>query len=573
MILFEYIKYKNFLSAGDAAIEIDFQKSYTALVIGENGNGKSSMLDALCFALYGKAYRNINKPLLINSVNNKHCVVEIGFSIGRNQYRVIRGMKPTIFEIYHNGILINQDAHNRDYQEVLEQQILKLNYRTFIQTVIVGSASSVPFMQLPTGQRREIIEDLLDIRIFSSMNQILKDKISAFKRELSDLNNELIRKNDAMKLLKAQRDRLTELSRSLNADKNQRIADLEKQMGENIAKKIQAEDILSRFSDTITKNHRSVTETLAARLSEQQALNRELSALAKETKFYDQNSSCPTCKQSISEVLRTEKIRLGKEQASDIIGKSEIIEISIKEMQITVSKVNEEIEKIGNLRNRIKTNVMLIESLTKQIDSIRAEKTQNVSDDEIRQVEINLEETRAEFEKISLNISAINDEMRYYDLIGEYLKDTGIKTQIVKQYIPVINRLINQYLHTFDFFVSFHLDESFCEVIKSRHRDNFTYSSFSEGEKARIDLSLLFTWRQVSRMKNSASTNLLILDEIFDSSLDAVGTDALLNILSTLDTGTRCFVISHKHEALLGKFERTLRFTKSGNFSSIEETS
>lgn len=533
----------------------------------------SSMIETICYVLYGKPYRNINKPLLINSVNGKNLLGELEFTVSGVRYRVVRGMKPNIFEIYANEEFLNQDAHTKDYQQILEQQILKLNYKTFVQTVIVGAAAHVPFMQLSTGARREIIEDLLDIRVFSSMNQLLKERISQNKDEISSRSTEIRLLQDKYDLLVSQKERLQTIADSAQKDVSDQVSSIQEQINSLQVKTVGYEKILEEYDTDLSSALSGKSEELSSLLQKHGEMKRLISDLVKEVKFYENNNSCPTCFQIIPDEFKNTRLSSAKNSAKTSAVTFQEIESSISSIRKAISDLEERNSVLSNIKGKIKSNNSVIKSLEAQISQLQNRTSSSLNEEEIKAVSDSIASVSSDVLRVSKGISSLNEDRAYLDIVSELLKDTGIKTRIIRQYIPVINKLINQYLHLFDFFVSFNLDDSFTEVIKSRYRDQFTYSSFSEGEKCRIDLAILFTWRQVSRMKNSAATNLLILDEVMDSSMDSVGTDALMNILSSLEEGSNCFVISHNHTALLGKFDRTLQFQKIGNFSSVSEVS
>ena len=569
MIQFKYIRYKNFLSTGNAFTEINLDKSKSTLIVGHNGAGKSTMLDAISFALFGKPHRNINKPQLLNSINQKACVVEVEFSIGNSEFKIVRGLKPNLFEIWKNGTMINQSSHAKEYQKILEQNILKLNHKSFHQVVVLGSSSFIPFMQLPAGHRRDVIEDLLDINVFSKMNILLREKNSILKDSIRDITYNLdISKNKIETQNKYIRD-VKELTNA-NISKNKH----EIQSSKEESEKLQSEN---QELSTAIENAQGPVEEEINRLSDkkqsllqyQAQFKQQMTTVAGDAKFYEENDNCPTCTQQIDEDLRQTKLTKAKDKA--------------KELQSAMNKLNEEshsvvdslataTEKMTSIRENqstIHANNQTIARLQSRIQDLETANTGSAVAD--------LDEAKAELEKLVSDKDTLleeklklSDQYSYNSVMAEMLKDTGIKTKIIKQYLPVINKLVNQYLQVLDFFVHFDLDESFHETIRSRHRDEFTYDSFSEGEKQRIDLALLFTWRQIAKMKNSVATNLLILDETFDSSLDHDGVENLLKILNTLGDDTNIFVISHKGEILDGKFNSKIEFVKDKNFSKIK---
>lgn len=571
MITFSKCRWKNFLSTGNAFTEIDLTRSTNTLIVGHNGAGKSSILDALTFGLFGKPFRKINKPQLVNSINNSNTVVEIEFSIGKKQYKIIRGIKPNIFEIYCDNQLVNQDAKVKDYQEHLEKFILKLNYKSFTQVVILGSASFVPFMQLSPADRRSIIEDLLDIQIFSSMNTIVKNRISSIKDEQKtvEYNTKLI--NEKITLQKQnieehKKNHLVEIDK-----KTQEITDNDaylKKVAKDIAL-IQKHN--QQLSDQIADKS-AVTSRNTKLLTLQSKFGDSVKKLNKEISFYENNDNCPTCQQTIAEETKDKHVTEKQLKITEIGTATTKLEEEIENVckrldeidsiQKHITSHNSEVIKLNTQVTSINTfNAKLL----KEIEELKSRTSSNENDDEkLKTLNLELQESTALAEKLSM-------DKHYHEYAASLLKDTGIKTKIIKQYLPVMNKLINKYLTAMDFFVNFNLNESFEETIKSRHRDEFSYASFSEGEKMRIDLALLFTWRQIAKMKNSVSTNLLVLDEVFDSSLDGVGTEEFLKLLNSLDTNTNVFVISHKGDQLFDKFRSIIKFTKKNNFSQIEK--
>jgi len=568
MIVFEKVRYKNFLSTGSQFTEILLNKSPTTLIIGENGSGKSTILDALCFGLFGKPFRNINKPQLLNTINNKQAVVEIEFHIGKKEYKIVRGIKPSVFEIFLNGELLNQDAASRDYQKYLEDHVLKLNYKSFTQIVILGSASFTPFMQLSSTARREIIEDLLDITVFSTMNEVLKDKTSDIKIKISDIETKItIAKNKA----EVQQTYITKLE----TDKQRAVDQLKGEVA-NVEIKVhligneielltntvdQKVLLIDDYDDCTTKKQKLsiLTTKLVDRVKK---ANDEIH-------FYENNDNCPTCSQQLTGEIKTDNIEKQTNKVSEIEKAIEEankqineIEQRIEEIAVIQAEILEIQKSINELNNEVKVNNKIIAKLNLEIGAA------SNSDVDIDNEKAKLKNIAKEVINLSEDKSLLNEEKYYLDVASILLKDTGIKTKIIKQYLPVMNKIINKYLQAMDFFVSFELDESFSEKIKSRHRDEFSYASFSEGEKQRIDLALMLAWRTIARMKNSTNTNLLILDEVFDSSLDASGADLLYLILDTLDANTNVFVISHR-DALFDKFRSVIRFEKKNNFSQI----
>lgn len=568
MIVFRKLRFKNFLSTGNFFTEMQFDKSPNTLIVGSNGAGKSTMLDALCFALFNKPFRDVNKPQLVNSINQKDCVVEIEFTANNKSYKIIRGIKPNIFEIYCNGELVNQDAAIRDYQEYLEKFILKLNYKSFTQIVILGSASFVPFMQLSSSDRRAIIEDLLDIQIFSTMNGILRDKISMNKEEVVENKHQI------------------EMANTSYVMQEKHINQL-KQNNEEKVKEYEAE-ILSN-NDTLQSLHgtigtiQSQIDILQEQISSQPQLQAKLKEISKiESKvesnlskfqkdigFFEQNDHCPTCRQTITLEVKTKEIETLQGKITECEQGLQQIETKLLEEQAKLNAMVETQKQIQALNIQVATNNTTINETNKYIGKLQKqiESLQNTKEN-LDEETNKLAELKQQLHDLETRKKELIDEKSYFDAASILLKDTGIKTKIIKQYLPVINKLVNKYLASMDFFVNFNLDESFKETIKSRHRDEFSYASFSEGEKQRIDMALMLTWRAVAKLKNSANTNLLILDEVFDSSLDANGTEYLMNLLHLLED-VNLFVISHKGDILQDKFRSVVRFEKVNNFSRI----
>lgn len=542
-------------------------RSRSTLVVGQNGAGKSTMLDALSFALFGKAHRNINKNQLVNSINGKGMVVEVEFSVGPSGYKIVRGVKPTKFEIWKDNFLINQDSHNKEYQRILEQNILKLNHKSFHQIVVLGSSSFIPFMQLAAQHRRDVIEDLLDINVFSKMNGILKERVSILKEKDRASRSEIELIEEKIKNQKKYVDKLKQLGQEQKEDRRKEITLLNEQIDALMLEKSNVdESSLDEYKTQIINLNKKVREV--EKFDHQFKVKQK--ELNKDILFYKDNTTCPTCDQNISDELKDDKtqkastkwdeLEEGRHVASanlnTLNGQLDQVESVIVDLQ---KKINEEYQtnvKIQQAQGRIGQLLEELSRFETETGSVE-ESTEQLND-------YMSEHSRLKDERMTLV-----DDSAYNAVITELLKDTGIKTKIIKQYLPVINNLVNKYLQVLDFYVSFHLDDTFKESIRSRYRDVFSYDSFSEGEKQRIDLALLFTWRMIAKMKNSVATNLLILDETFDSSLDADGVDNLTKILETLDEETRVFVISHKGELLEGKFDDKIEFVKSKNFSKI----
>lgn len=568
MIIFQTLRYKNFLSTGNKFTEIKLDKTQTTLIVGQNGAGKSTMLDALAFALFGKPHRSINKAQLINSVNKKDCLVEVEFKVGSSDFLVRRGIKPNVFEIWKNGTMLNQSSNAKEYQKILESNILKINHKSFHQVVVLGSSSFVPFMQLVTAHRRAVIEDLLDINVFSKMNQILKEEMTVLKEGIKELNYQIdLNKNK----ISTQKKYITDVK--LLTEQNVASRQTAIEAAEDQIKSLTQENIdLSAKVDAdqgpLEKKLNGLTEKKQNFLSYSASFKTQIGTIAKEAKFYEDNESCPTCSQDISSDLRSEKLTSAKTKAKQL---SEAMEKLSEESSATEASIRETQDLLSEVRSQqqnIHYNNLEIARLQKQISDIR-EELDNTVETDLKKANDDLNELIETLGTLAENKTASNEEYSYKLAIGEMLKDTGIKTKIIKQYLPVMNQLVNQYLQVLDFFVSFDLDEEFNETIRSRHRDDFSYDSFSEGEKQRIDLALLFTWRQIAKMKNSVATNLLILDETFDSSLDGDGVENLLKILYTLGENSNIFVISHKGEILDGRFKEKIEFKKEKNFSTM----
>jgi DNA repair exonuclease SbcCD ATPase subunit len=573
MIIFKKLRYRNFLSTGNNFTEIDLTKSKRTLIVGTNGSGKSSSLDALSFALFGKSHRNINKPQLVNSINNKNCEVEVEFELGSNQYKVRRGIKPTIFEIYQNGNLLNQSSTSKDYQKILEQNILKLNHKSFHQIVVLGASSFIPFMQLRASDRRSVIEDLLDIGVFSKMNTLLKEKLSTVKETLKDYDHQLEIARTKQQAQEKHIEDLRQLSTRYREQRQQKIEQARAQIDELQQKKEDINQLIKQADPSSIKEKNLLAHNQKQSiLSELSRVQTSIKALVKDAKFFTDNDQCPTCSQDIDEDIRAKHIEKAKTDAKELKSQQENFQKlgtevteSIKELEQLIQKVRQYESDIQAIDRDITNQQKIIEDTQDEINTLES------SNNDLVKAKLDYDKIWNEREKISTQKESLNEKYTYYLAISEMLKDTGIKTKVIKQYLPVINQLVNQYLQVMDFFVSFHLDENFEETIRSRHRDVFSYDSFSEGEKSRIDLSLLFTWRQIAKMKNSVSTNLLVLDEVMDSSLDAEGVEHLMKIFYTLDDMTNVFVISHKKEILEEKFDRRITVSKEKNFSVMHE--
>lgn len=571
MIIFKTVRYKNFLSTGDNWTEIQLDRSKHTLVVGQNGSGKSTMLDAISYGLFGKSHRSIKKAQLVNSINDKGMVVEVEFSVGSKNYKVVRGIKPIKFEIYVDGTMINQNSHNKEYQKVLEQNILKLNHKTFHQVVVLGSSSFIPFMQLSALNRRDVIEDLLDIGVFSKMNALLKEKNAVLKEKLNTVYHQIAMNETKVDAQKKYIRDVSKLNHDVQKQKEDFIeettAEINKLVDENAKNQKVAEKVTKEISPLL-KAQQGTLERLNGFEAE---FNTKIKNLVKEAKFYENNEECPTCTQTIAEGFREQKLEQARATAAELqTAKVELV-VEKDSTNGKISEFESKMEEVQVLLSEINSNVRTMATYTANIKKTQ-EEISSLSSNQSDMAAANAEydELMKEYHELVADRSTMNDQSAYNTVISEMLKDSGIKTKVIKQYLPVINQMVNQYLSILDFYVHFDLDEKFEETIRSRHRDSFSYDSFSEGEKQRIDLALLFTWRQVAKMKNSISTNLLILDETFDSSLDEAGIDNLLKIIHTLGEDTNVFIISHKGEILEGKFESKIEFTKVKNFSQIK---
>ena len=571
MIIFKTVRYKNFLSTGQQFIEIQLNRAPATLVVGENGAGKSTMLDALCFGLFQRPFRNIKKDQLINSINEKECVVEVEFTVGKKDYKIIRCIKPNKFEIWCDGDMLNQDAAVRDYQKHLEQQILKLNFRSFTQVVILGNASFVPFMQLKARYRRQVVEEILDIEIFSKMNLMFREKQKAQDEVIkqADFDYQLLDSK-----IDTQKKHIDDISQSnlesidtkrLDIKKSEvDIKNYQKDIDDTMIEKAKLQ---KEILDEVTVNSRyKKLHTTEAKLEN------SCSKHKKDLRFFESHADCPTCQQDIDEAFKSEIMTKKKNKVDEIESAMQQLDKQIKGTEVRLKKINDTTVLIREqelLINRFQTSINEIQKyiakINKEIEELSDEKfSSGVATGELSQLQENL--TTADLDK-----KKYKEEKLYIDTARVLMQDTGIKTKIIKQYLPIMNQYINKNLADMDFFVNFTLDEEFNETIKSRHRDIFNYHSFSEGEKLRIDLAILFTWREIAKLKNSTNTNLLILDEIFDSSLDSSGTDEFMRILNSTMEKENVFVISHKGDTLIDKFPRVMKFEKYKNFTRMAE--
>jgi len=568
MIYFKKIRWKNFLSTGNQFIEVDLQKSPSTLIVGSNGSGKSTMLDAICFALFNRPFRDIKKEQLINSINNNDCEIQCEFETSKKKYKIIRGIKPNVFEIYCNDVLLNQDASNVDYQNMLEQNILKCNYRAFCQVVILGSSSYEPFMHLRARYRREVVEEILDIRVFTHMDLLLRQKQGELSKAVIDVKHRYDLMTEKYELQKKHFEQIQNRDNSDIEDRKEKIKEND-QYNYQYNQKLQLlnEKIVSVKSELIDKEK---TDKKANQLAKLEAkIETNLLNHKKILEFFSKNDNCPTCTQPIDSAFKDRKTQTEKESITKLesglkdllneivqtetkINEMNKISEKLSELNIQVAKVNTSISEINRHSNRINDEIVKLETEKKNTDNIAYE----------------LELIKEELSKVNVEKEKVVEEKKYIDIAREILNDTGVKSKIIKKYLPIMNQLINKYLQAMDFFVNFHLDEEFNETIKSRFRDTFNYNSFSEGEKLRIDLALLFTWRTIAKMKNSTNTNLLILDEVFDSSLDSTGTEDFFKILREL-TNENTFIISHKGDIMFDKFTNIIKFEKYKNFTRL----
>ncbi len=571
MIVFEKVRFKNFGSFGNYITEIDLSKNPTTLVAGNNGHGKSfALLDSITFALFGRPFRKINIPQLVNSINEKDCHVEIEFNANNHDYRIIRGLKPKVFEIYKDGELLDQDAKSKDYQHMLEEQILKMNYKSFTQVVILGSSSFVPFMQLTAADRREVIEDILDIQIFSTMNSLLKTKLSKMKEDIRsteygiDLLQEKVKVQEKFiddvrnntdkriernnKLVEESKDKIDAMNADIESLKN-KVEETKKDLSP-----------LDGLSGKIKK-----FESLRAKMESRQ------SNIENQLQFFTDNDTCPTCTLTISDEIKSNVISESKEKLQPLEEGLDKIEVDLNELTKELESIRKTEKTIQKLLNEISASQHDVTSTNNYIQKIQNDNQEIINNKETVNTEIeNLNTLNDSLLKENETKKELVEEKYYSEIAYSLFKDTGIKSKIIKHYLPTINKLINKYLASMDFFAQFHLDENFSETIKSRHRDEFSYMSFSEGEKMRVDLALLLAWREIARLKNSANTNLLILDEVFDSSLDAFGTEEFLKLLQTLGQSANVYVISHKSDQLIDKFTEYITFEKKGDFSHLK---
>ncbi len=569
MILFKSVTYSNFLAVGNTPITVDLNSANTTLIVGTNGAGKSTIIEAIVFALFNKSFRKVNKNQLINSINEKDCKVELEFSIGPKEYKIIRGLKPNIFEIWVDGQLLDQVAAASDQQKYLEQNILKLNYKSFTQIVILGSSTFVPFMQLPAAHRREIIEDLLDIRIFSTMNVILKDRIKTNNDNIKTFENQIEFLKEKVKMQKDHIDYIKNQSQKSIGDKKAQIEDYENQIKE-------CNETYDKLCVDLDNKQQELSTLPKINIKELEKYKTKfltkLSDHETNIQFYSENDTCPTCHQDLTDDVKEKHIGKCNSEIEKLQKSIQEVETKIEESQEIISKSQDILEQISDINVKIASQNYKCKGLADFIVTLNEEIEKiSESDKDIAVEKQKLTALASEGLTLKKQVDKMKSNKTYFEIISSLLKDTGIKSKIIKKYLPVMNQLINKYLQLMDFYVNFNLDENFEETIKSRFRDEFSYTSFSEGEKMRIDLALMFTWRAVAKLKNSTNTNLLILDEVFDSSLDTSGTEDFLHIIRGIDKDTNVFVISHKGDVLHDKFERVLRFEKVKNFSKVKE--
>ena len=568
MINFKTIRWKNFLSTGNIFTELNLSTPGTTLIVGENGAGKSTILDALTFALFGKTFRNINKPQLLNTITRKELVVELEFSVQSNHYKIIRGIKPAVFEVYCNDNLVNQSAEMRDYQEVLEKNVLKINYKSFCQVVVLGSASFIPFMQLPASQRRAIIEDLLDLQVFTTMNTLLKEKVQDNAGSIQQNDNDRKIVEAKIKMVKEHLKEIQTKNEQFIREKKTALDDVEKKIEEARKAKQELADTIKTKSDSLI-NLGSVKNKIEKLKSFRAQMEIKTSSLSKDIDFFNNHDNCPTCRQQISSEFSCEVVENRQNEIKEIQSGLSQLAIKYEETNAELTKILEIDKECDDLRTKASHETLRIQMFNDQVSLItkeldEAKKTSKENSD------LKVVDLEKDLTNLSNRYNILQEDKQVLHAAALLLKDGGIKTRIVNQYIPVINKLINKYLSEFDLFVEFNLDEQFNEVIKSRYRDEFSYASFSEGEKQKIDLAILFTWRAVAKLRNSLSTNLLILDEVFDSSLDGNSAEDLLKILQNISRDSNVFIISHR-DTLHDKFENVIKFVKTKSFSRIAE--
>jgi len=567
MIVFKKISWKNFLSTGNTPIEVDLNKSQTTLIIGTNGSGKSTLLDAICFVLFNRPFRIIKKEQIVNTINNGDCIVEIEFTVGTKHYKVRRGIKPNLFEIYCDGELINQEASAVDYQKVLEQNIMKLNYRSFVQVIILGSSSYEPFMKMKARYRRDVVEEILDIKVFTQMDLILRDQQSLLTKNITEVRH----RHDLLdKEIELQSSHLNTLETRQNQDKDYKLELLQKndENAEDLRHKIENLKYEIKNTETSVQDKEKAEKKLRQLEKIQTKIEQNLTTHKKALEFFEDNDNCPTCTQKLEAEFRGEKIAYEK-------GKLTTLNDGMKDLVTEISKAEEQVTAYTNLSNKIRDMNIDLAKLNTSLDGIYEHTTrinkelESLSEEDIDKLKLEVKDLKEKLVETTTDLEKITEEKKYVDILREILSEKGARKRIIKKYLPIMNQLINQYLQSMDFFISFHLDEEFNETVKSRHRDTFDYNCFSEGEKMRIDLALVFTWRAIAKMKNSTHTNLLILDEIFDSSLDGQGTEDFFKIIQTLSK-ENVFIISHKGDILFDKFTNIIKFEKTNNFTRLQ---
>lgn len=561
MIVFKKIRWKNFLSTGNLFTELDLCSNKTTLIVGENGAGKSTLLDALSFVLFNKPFRRVNKPQLMNTINKKDLAVEVEFNVGKSEYKIVRGIKPNLFELYKNGKLLNQDAESKDYQKVLEDQILKINHKSFCQVVVLGSASFVPFMQLPGGQRREVIEDLLDLQIFTTMNSLLKDKLAENTSKLTELDAQTKILEERIKMMKHHRAQIEENNRNVLIEKLSKITEAKKRIHEIDTEIKTVTDEGKRLSASI-EDRTKVKEKREKLIALRAQIESRMKSFEKTIRFFHDTETCPTCNQGIDHDFKEQTITGKRSQLQELADGISKLEAEKEKIEARMQEIMDITDKMSDLNIKWSTLRHERDIQEKTISDLEKET-------EVQTFEDKIPESEDELDKAIETYNEEVDNRSVLSAASSVLKDGGIKAKIIKQYVPIINKLINKYLSAMDFFVQFELNEQFEETIKSRFRDEFSYASFSEGEKMRINLAVLFTWRAVAKLRNSINTNLLIMDEVFDSSLDGNGTEEFMKILTNLTQDTNTFIISHKGDQLSDKFERVIKFEKHKNFSRI----
>jgi DNA repair exonuclease SbcCD ATPase subunit len=567
MIIFKKLRWKNFLSTGNIFTELELNSNGNTLIVGENGAGKSTLLDALSFGLFGKPFRKINKPQLLNSITQKQLLVEIEFSINKNEYKIVRGMKPNVFEVYKDNKLLNQSAEMKDYQEVLENQIIKVNHKSFCQVVVLGSATFQPFMQLTAQQRREIIEDLLDLQIFTSMNSLLKDKVLLNTESINKSTSDIKLIEEKITLIKEHLVEMQSNNEKIIEEKKQRVKDTVEQVKKLTDEHKAALIVCEKLQEQL-KDEEAVSKKINKLGQLKHQIEANLGIINKEVNFFHKYDNCPTCKQQIDEQFKSETVETKQKEIENIQNGLEKLAIEyentnnkLNDLIIVHADINSKKLELNSIKTKINSLLEYRETLDEEINRI-AKQSPIKEDNKIPDLEKQLKEIQTEYSKYL-------EEKNILSVASALLKDGGIKSKIVKQYVPIINKLINKYLSAMEFMCQFELDEQFNETIKSRYRDIFSYSSFSEGEKMRINLAILFAWRAIAKLRNSINTNLLIMDEVFDSSLDSNGTDEFLKIIKNLTSDTNTFIISHKTDQLYDKFEKVIKFEKHKSFSKI----